>query len=806
MAAHTLFRDARQDAAVAGRMLARRPGFTAVALVTLALGIGAPTAIFSVVNAVLLRPLPYPEPDRVVSFRIESETPQGPFKFDALPVSEALDWIAQSNTLASLAVFNDRALTLTTTDGPYRLAGISTTTSLFDLLGVTPAVGRVFESAETDLRQIVLSHEMWRRFFNSDPAIVTRTITLDGEVYRVTGVMPRGFGFPTPDAMFWVPQILQAGGSRGMLLPAVARLKPGVTTADVVTEGTAALGGDRDARVHQVLIARTLKEQMTGGIQRVLWVLMAAVTLVSIIATVNIALMLLTRGASREREFSIRLALGAGRGRIARQLFVEAVILSAIGGVAGVALAVGGLKVLMQLAPPDLPRLHEASIDAIVLFFALAVTGVTSIAFGLLSGGRIVAFDALRRLSGSVMESRLAGVRPGRRQLNVLAASELALTMVLLVGAGLLLRSFVALVMVPPGFEPGSALAFSINLPASRYPTAGARMAFLDGLEARLLRMPGVEAAGLAAEMPHRQPTGRFEFSATGIELFPDPMSRPVTETRMVGDGFFEAIGIPVRAGRTFTAADTSGAEDVIVISEMFARRQFGDRNPIGQTLYSGSGNRRVIGVVADVRPADRDAEQRTAAYLPLRQEADLLAWHAGMNVVVRSRHSSDLPAAVRALVLSLDQNLPASNVRFLSDELSNLVAAPRFSATVLGVFAAIALVMASLGVYGVMAYAASLRTREIGVRVALGATRSQVVRLIMRDAVIVIAAGLGAGVALAMWLARGLTGLLHEMTPADPVSTGAVAALLAVAAFTAAYTPARRAARLNVLTALRDE
>jgi ABC-type antimicrobial peptide transport system permease subunit len=315
-----------------------------------------------------------------------------------------------------------------------------------------------------------------------------------------------------------------------------------------------------------------------------------------------------------------------------------------------------------------------------------------------------------------------------------------------------------------------------------------------------------VQVVGFAAELPNRQPTGRFEFSATGIDLAADPFARTVVDTRMVGDGFFEAIGLPLTAGRTFTAADVDGAEPVIVISSRFAAQQFPGRDPIGQILYSGSGDRRVVGVVGDVRQAAEGAEMRAAVYLPLRQQADIFAWHASMNVIVRSSNPTSLATSVRAAVLELDPDLPPSNVRRLKDELSGLVAGPRFSATVLATFAIVALVMASLGVYGVMAYVGSQRTREIGVRVALGATRGQILRLMMRDGVVVVGLGLGAGLVLALWLARALTGLLHEVTPADPLSLVAVGGLLSLAGLWAAYIPARRATRLNVLTALRND
>ena len=800
--------DAARDTGLALRLLARRPGFAAVALVTLALGIGAPTAIFSVVHAVLLRPLPYPEPDRVVRFRMEARSPRGPVAFDAVPATEALDWSANTTTLSAFALFNDQALTLSSSEGPFRLAGISAMPNVFDVLGVTPELGRTFdEAAATGGHEVVLSHATWKRFFASQPSIVGSSIVFDGEPYRVMGVMPDAFAFPTPEAAFWVPLQIGPGQGRGMLLPAVARLRPGATPAAVLEEGQRFLGDSGDARIQHSLFLSTLQDQLVGSVRRTLWILMAAVSLVFVIATVNIALLLLTRGASREREFSIRLALGAGRGRLVRQLFVEGMTLAALGGAAGIVLAGLSLNVLLRFAPSSIPRLQEAALDGGVLAFAVGVTVATSLMFGLLSAGRTLAIDPVRALGGSVGESRLvvAGGAP-RRRLNLLAAGELTLTMVLLAGAGLLLRSFVALVLVDQGFRSHGALALQVNLPSARYPTAAARLAFHERLLERLAGAPDITVAGLITSMPNRQPTGRFDYSPVGISISPDPFSTPVAEVRMASEGFFEAMGIPLYAGRTFRPGDTANAERVIVISQQLARTLFQGQDPIGRILYSRTGNCRVVGVVGDVHPAAPSRQDAAAAYLPIRQQADVLSWAATMSVVARGGSPPALAASIRTLVLSLDSEMPPFNVRTLDDEVSRLVEGPRFSAALLGLFALIALVMAAIGVYGVMAYGAAQRTREIGVRVALGATRGQVLRLMIRDGVIVVSAGLVAGLIAAVWLTRSLTGLLHEVTPADPLALASVAALLSAVGLVAAYLPARRATRVSALDALRND
>lgn len=776
------------------RFFAQRPGFAAVAVVTLALGIGAPTATFSVVHAVLLQPLPYPEADRVVSFRMDTRGLRGDaIGFDALPAATALEWSETTATMSALAMYNDRSLTLTTDDGPFRLAGISASPTLFYVLRVTPIVGSTFDAATRDMKQIVLSYPTWQRYFGTDPAIAGRQITMDGEPYRVLGVMPRDFHFPTPEAAFWVPAALEAGGTRGMVLPAIARLAAGVTTADVVSEGQRMFdaAGSREL----TLSAHTLHEQLVGNVQRVLWVLMGAVTFVCAIATANIALLLLVRGAAREREFSVRLALGAARSHLVRQLFIEGIALATVGGVTGVLLAAGLLQWLPTLAPPDMPRFQQASLNTPVLVFAAVLTLATSLVFCVLSAGRTISNDPLRPLTAT----------PTRR-LRLLAAGELALTTVLLVGAGLLLLSFMRVVLVDQGFDGRGALALQISLPPARYPTAQARFAFHERLLDRLETVDGIQVVGLTTAMPNRQPSGRFDYNVNEVPPIPDPLTMQIAEVRMASEGFLEAMGLRLRAGRTFRREDAAGAEEVMVISESLARVHFGAADPIGKVLHSRTGNRRVIGVVSDVRPAVTLLQHAPAAYLPLRQSIGVLDWYAGMNVVVRGRDAAALRSSLRTLMLSLDPGMPPFNVRTLDEEVSRLVAGPRFSASVLGVFAAIALVLAAVGVYGVMSYLFGLRTREIGVRVALGATRGNVLGLMLRDGLLVTAGGVTLGLVASLWLTHTLTSMLHEVQPTEPRALAAVAAMLSSVALLAAYLPARRATRVNAVDALRTE
>jgi predicted permease len=806
LAAPSLVRDTARDVALSLRLLTRQRGFAAIAILTLALGIGAPTAIFSTVHAVLLRPLPYTEAHRIVRFRIESTSPRGHVGFDALPVSEALQWAENTSTLEMMAVFNDSARTLTTSDGPVRLIGLSATPNIFALLGTSPAIGRVFDAATRETRQVILSYSTWQRYFNGNPSIVGTSVPFDGDSYQVTGVMPEAFAFPTPETAFWVPQLLASGGSRGMLLPAIARMREDATLAGVTAEGQQRLSERDDPRVKQTLVARTLQEQMVGGYTRVLWVLLAAVALVSVIATVNIALLLLTRGASRAREFSIRLALGAGRGRLVRQLFVEGATLAVLGGVGGLVVGTLALKALVQIAPPDLPRLDEAGLDPTVLAFTALLVILASIVFGVLSAGRIVTVDAIRALATASSESSLVPTLAPRRRLNVLAAAELSLAVVLLVGAGLLLRSFVSLVLVDQGFDSRGALAVQFTLPSSRYPGPDARLAFHERLLESAKVLQGVTHIGLTTSMPNRQPTGRFAYDPVGIDPFAEPFTMKVAEVRMVTAGFLEAVGVPVLAGRTFNDADTEGSEPVIVLSKRLAALHFQDRDPIGAMLYSQSGNVRVIGVVGDVLPASKEGTSDPGAYVPLRQSKDVLSFAATVTLVARGKKANALTTPVRSMLSSLDRELAPFNIRTLDREVANLVAGPRFTATALGLFALVAFVMAGVGVYGVMAHSAAQRTKEIGVRMALGASSAQVLRLVVRDGVGVLVLGLAAGLVMALWLTRSLTGLLHEVTAADPVALVSVALLLAAMGLVAVLIPARRATRVSALAALRHD
>ena len=807
MVRHPLLRDVARDFGLAVRLLFRRRGFTAIVLLTLALGTGTPAAIFSVVNAVLLQPLPFAEPDRVVQFRLEGGRAGSPVSIDAIPAEMALQWQQETSTLDAIALLNEQSLTLSSSAGPFRLTGAAVSANLFELLGVRAAVGSTFERQSRDARQVVLSHETWHRHFGASGSVVGSTVTLNGEPYGVLGVMPARFDFPSPDAAFWVPLVIQQGGGRGMLLRAIGRLRPGVTIDDAVREGRTLLAPMEAGPHSHVLFARTLQDQMVGGARRVLWVFMAAVGVVFVVAVVNIALLLLTRGAGRDLEFSIRIAIGAGRGHLFRQLLIEGLLLATLGGAAGLLLANGMLRVLLAMAPASIPRLQDAAIDGRVLAFSGLLIVITTLLFGLLSAARAMTIAPASSLARAGGDSHSTRTRAGRWRLNALVISELAATSVLLVAAGLLLRTFVGLVLVDQGYAPGGAVAFQINLPAARYPSPGARLAFHERALERLRALPGIERLGLTTSMPTRQPSARMEFSPVPVSGAPDPINTPIVETRTVSEGFFAAMGIPLLAGRDFSAEDELAADPVIIVSESYVRRYFPGRGALGEIVYSRiGGDRRIVGIVGDVRPAATGAEPVPAAYLALRQDVGVFRWFATVTVVARgSAELTPLQPALRAAVLALDPDMPAFNMRPLRADVAAVVAGPQFVAAVLTGFALVAVILAAGGVYGVIAYSVAQRTREIGVRSALGATRRQILALVLRDGVGVVAAGVGAGLVASLWLARGLTGLLHQVSPADPLALALVAAVLSFVGLLAAFVPARRATRVSALDALRE-
>ncbi len=792
-----------RDSHYAIRQLLKSPGFAVVAILTIALGTGATSAMFSVINGVLLRPLPYPEPDALV--RINEILP----RFGRFSVAPAtfLDWRSQNTSLEHTVAMTSGSAALMTRDGPERVTNAAVSWDFFQMLRVAPALGGTFGAehdvpGKTDV--IVLSHGMWQRRFGADPAIVGQAITLNGTPMTILGVMPAGFQIPR-DAEYWTPLAFTAAkASRGgHFLAVFGRLKPGVTVQQAnaelksVSERLAAQypdsSADESAEVVPVL------DQIVGGIREPLLTLLAAVGVVVLIACANVANLLLVRASVREKELAIRSALGAGRLRIVRQLLCESLVLALAGGALGVMLAYAAIPVIKELSAGSIPRVQDVSIDGRVLFFAFGVSIATGLAFGLAP-----AWQASRNREASALkEGGRSSVTSGRWMRGILLVAEVALSIVLLVGAALLLRSFARVTNIDPGFRAERVLAFRVALPQTSYPDRAARLAFFDRLLTRLRSLPQVRSAAATQTLPMR---GDYYLS---FEIQGRPKPRPgegfSASYRVGSPGYFESLGVPLKRGRTFTERDAEKAPLVAIIDEAFAARHFPGEDPIGRGLDIGNGTDgffEIVGIVGDVRHSGLDAKPTPTMYVPYTQDVFGSLW-----VLARTDgNPASLAPLARQTVREIDPALPAFSIAPLLDTVSESVGQRRFSLLLLAAFAAIALVLASVGIYGVVAYAVSQRTQEIGVRMAIGAERGDVLRLIVGGGMKLALAGVGIGVAAALALSRYIATMLFETEPFDPVSYGATIAVLLAVALAACYVPARRAMNLDPVRAIRQE
>jgi putative ABC transport system permease protein len=796
-----------RDLRYAVRQLLRAPSFTYVAVLTLALGIGATSAIFSVVNGVLLRPLPYPEPGALV--RVHELLPQYG-RFSVAPAN-FLDWRQQAREFEGLAAYGSLSGTIPGLDGPERIQGVQVSWDVFRLLRVTPAHGPGF-TADQDRpghnNVIVLSHGLFQRRFNSDPAIVGTSITMNGTPMTVAGVMPPGFYFPSRTTEFWRPAGFDpANATRGgHFLGVIGRLKentPGglaraSTEMKAIAERLAVQYPDSNARESAEVVP--LLDQIVGPVRPALMTLLAAVGVVVLIACANVANLLLVRASVRDRELAIRVAMGASRRQIIRQMLVESSVLAAAGGTLGLLLAYFSIPSIRTLGATSIPRVADVTLDGTVLLVVLSVSMLTGVLFGMAP-----AWQASRAGLGAVLkEGGRSAVGAGGRWLRSgLLVGEVALSLVLLVGAALLLRSFANVTGVDPGFEPERSLVFQVGLPQTAYPDAPSRAAFFDRLLERFEAVPGVEAAGMTQSLPLR---GSYVLSFSMRNKPAPPVGQePSANHRSVSPGYFQTMGIPLKAGRTFTAQDTPASPMVAVIDEAFARRHFPDENPIGQGLDIGNGSTgfyEVVGVVGNVRHSGLDADATPTMYVPFKQDIFAQMW-----MVARS--GSDpamLTNGLRQALREIDPAIPMSSVATMSSILGESVAERRFSMLLLIVFAGIALFLAAVGLYGVVAYSVSQRTREIGLRLAIGAAPANVLRMVigggLKLALVGVAIGLGAA-----WASSGMIqSLLFDVEPVDLSSYAATAvALLAVAAL-AAYVPARRAMRVDPLVALQGD
>ncbi len=804
----------RQDVRYGFRMLRRTPGFTTAALLTLMLGIGANTAIFTVVDAVLLQPLPYTDPDRLVT--VGDRTPPG---FSAnVGFATVVDWRERSRTFESFAMMRSWQPTLVTNGEAERVPAVRVSGNYFDTLGVRPVLGRGFtpEDDRPNNRRVVLqSDRLWRRRFNADPSVVGRTLSMNDRDYRIVGVMPASFEplseerYYHATAELWAPigYDLSPGPSCRSCrhLRGFGRLKPGVTLADAAAEMNAIR--EQMRREHPtdyepgVLAVVPLGVALTGQVRVALFVLLGSVGFVLLIACANVANLLLARSVTRQRELALRAVLGASRGRIARQLLTESLMLSAGGAIAGVALASAAVRGLATLAPVALPRLDHAWVDGRVLVCTAIVAIGTGLAFGLAPAW---CWRGAKARAALAVDSR-GSVGGHARARSVLVVVDLALALVLLAGAGLMLRTVEALTRTDPGFAASGVQSMQFSFGGKAYATNEAVVAFDDRAVQKLRAIPGVQGAALASQIPFG---GNGDCSGFHVKdrMQPNTADDPCIERYGVTPDYMRVMGIPLRAGRTFTDADTATSQPVLVISEATARLVFGRDNPIGSQVRVGGAERgpwlTIVGVVADLHHADLTDPPVAAMYNPQSQSADAAV------VVLKTAAADPVSAAApaRAVLRDLDSSIPVYGVATIASLIGKSSAQRRFVMRLLTGFAVVAVLLAAVGLYGVVSYGVTQRTREVGVRVALGAQRRDVVRLVLSSGMTLVGVGVLAGLGVSLAATRFLGTLVFGVSPTDPLTFATASAVLMLVAILAHWFPVRRALRIDPATALRAE
>ncbi len=809
-----------QDLRFGARALRRNPGFAAVAVVTLALGIGANAAIFSVVNAVLLRPLPWSDPDRAVMIWSKWTA----FEKTWVAEGEVVDYRKRAATLQEIAAWGDGQVNLTGDGDPERVAAGQVSANTFTTLGAAPMMGRVFTAREdipNGPNLVVLGHALWSRRYASDPGIVGRSIQINGQPFEVVGVMPPNFVLPTdfqnPEpTVLWTPlQIDPAStdhGSHGLY--AAGRLKPGATVAQASAELHAIASamtseGLYPAQMQFDTVVLSLTEEVVGSVRRAVMLLFGAVVFLLLIACANVANLLLARAEGRQREIAVRSALGAGGFRVVRQMLTESLVLTGLSAVLGLFLALAGLRFLAWWNPANIPRVAGVGLDARVLGFTALVAFVTSIIFSLapaLRAMRIDLTDALK--DGSQSSSSGAGRQRFR---NGLVIGEMALAVVLLIGAGLMLRSLWSLQRVPLGLDSTNVLTMRLALPEASYKTPEEVVGFYQRLLERVRTMPGVRSAGAARSLPLGSTIGDFGLTIEGFA--PPPGTNAKGDWQIATDGYFEAMGERVVRGRSITAADTSEGFLVALINEEMARTYWSGRDPIGKRLKIGGGASTrpwvtVVGIVADVRHNGITGVVKEKFYVPHTQ------WHKSVGNSIRSmslvvKSTADplaLVAPIRQEIRALDPSLPVANVRQMSDVVGAALSTPRFTGVLLGVFACLALALSAIGIYGVLSYVVSRRTREIGIRLAIGAGRAQVLRMVLGSGLVLSLTGVSIGVVAAAFTTRLMQSLLHGVTPGDPATFVAVTLGLSAVAVIASLIPAWHATRVDPVVALKTE
>jgi putative ABC transport system permease protein len=798
-----------QDLRYGARILLKKHGFTLIAVFTLALGIGANTAIFSVVNSVLLRPLPYPNAERLMTVWEDHQARNGPVnEWTSPPGFE--DWRDQAKSFDHVVAFQNWQPTLTGQGDPEQLVGALVSHDTFAMLGVMPALGRSFRPEE-DQRGVesvvIVSHGLWRRRFGADPSMVGKKISLNGESRMVIGVMPAGFNFPIiAGADIWRPiqPALNPGCQRGCITVRVmARLKPDATEAQARAELNSIAARieqqfpDTNTKVGATLVP--LHEFLVGPVKTQMQALLVAVGFVLLIACANVANLLLARSATREKEIAIRASLGAPAWRIARQLLSESLLLAVIGGGMGLLLAYWLVDLLVSFSPQGTPRLDEIGIDRRVLGYTMAITVLTGLLFGAAPVWQLFKVDLNQSLRDGGKGLQVA--RSGRRALSALVVAETALALMLLVGAGLLIRSFIRLQRVDPGFNPRNVLAAVVTLPQAVYPERTQIAPFYSQLLERVKALPGVRSAAAVSSLPLGGNDSDAGFLIEGRPA-PQPDQRPVAWISSVSQDYFRTMGMRLIAGREFNERDNENSPKVVIISQATARRHFPNEDPIGKRIGNGrpDGWREIVGITADVKHFGLTQDARVSMFFPDRQRPS-----RQMFIVARTAADPlSLGPALRGVVAAMDKNLAVSNISAMEEVTAQSIGQERFTLLLLGLFSALALSLAVAGIYGVMSYAVAQRTHEIGVRVALGAQTRDVLKLVVTQGMALVLAGAGIGLASSLALTGFIRGLLFGVSATDPLTFVAVAALLALVALVACYVPARRASKVDPMIALR--
>jgi putative ABC transport system permease protein len=809
-----------QDLRYGFRMLLKKPGFTVTAILALALGVGATSAVFSVINGVMLRTLPYKNAARVVM--LWERNRQSERSRNVVSPANFLDWQEQSSSFDEMAAFYDTRGNLTGMGDPEEIPRQVSTGNLFTLLGAEAALGRTYtnEDAEPGRNNvIVLSNGLWKRRFGASPQVIGQTITLNSKPYTIIGVMPADFKWFIKEnsqtgkpAEMWSPfklteEYRTPKFGRGRWLSVVARLKPGITFEQAQSEMNAVAGRleqqQAEFNSNWGVNVVQLRQQLAGEIKTSLLVLLGAVAFVLLIACANVANLMLARAASRQKEMAIRTALGAGRWRVARQLLTESVLLALVGGCLGLLLASWGVDMLVALSPQNLIGAETVGLNLPVLGFTLVVSLLTGIIFGLapaLEASKLNLNETLNEAGKSGM-----GSPRSRRLRNSLVVAEIALALVLLVGAGLMIKSFARLQAVDPGFDPGNLLTMRVLLPAAKYKDESQSVAFFRQAVQRIGALPGVSSVGTISFLPFASLGAATDFRIEG-QPAPAPGNEPDADVRVTDENYFRTMNIPLLSGRTFTEKEAIEARHVAVINEALARKYFAGENPIGKRIIVDMKDSpeptEIIGVVGDAKYNKLEGESRAMVYWPHPELA-----YSSMTIVIRTKGDPlRLAAAAGREIQAIDKDQPVADVRTMESWLSESVSRTRFGTLLLSLFAALALLLSAIGIYGVMSYAVTQRTQEIGIRMALGAQRSDVMKMILGHGMGLTLAGVALGLIASLALTRVMSSLLFDISATDPSTFVVISLLLMCVAFLASYVPARKATRVDPMIALRYE